>query len=372
MLCSEDHALALADEFYSAALGTTSWYSALDGLAKATGSRSGELITVGADASVPVNLMTNTDPELHVAFAAARGGDPTVNPRVNAGMRAAILKVQAENDFITPDEHRTHPHYNEFARPWDIPYICLATLDRCEDLLVGLAVLRSEKQGHINAQERAVFASLAPHVRAAVRMQMALESNGLALLTGTMEALGMPVFVCRRNGSVQTLTASAEELARSGRGISLRNQKMRAFHDEDDKALSDAIERAAQGLQRLGAPATQTLVVRDQNESISPLVLDVMLLPSAAREFTSGPRVLVVARGSRGNDSRKAAILQSIYGFTSAETDIALQLAQGKATEAIAQERGVAIGTVRAQIKSLLAKLGVSRQVELVARLSEF
>jgi DNA-binding CsgD family transcriptional regulator len=32
----------------------------------------------------------------------------------------------------------------------------------------------------------------------------------------------------------------------------------------------------------------------------------------------------------------------------------------------------VAVGTVRAQIKSMLAKLGVSRQVEFVARLNEF
>ena len=59
-------------------------------------------------------------------------------------------------------------------------------------------------------------------------------------------------------------------------------------------------------------------------------------------------------------------------GFTSAETDIALQLARGQSTEAIAQHRKVAVGTVRAQIKSMLAKLGVSRQVEFVARLNEF
>ena len=52
--------------------------------------------------------------------------------------------------------------------------------------------------------------------------------------------------------------------------------------------------------------------------------------------------------------------------------NIALQLAQGKTTETIAQERKVVVGTVRAQIKSLLSKLGVNRQVELVATLNEF
>jgi DNA-binding CsgD family transcriptional regulator len=102
------------------------------------------------------------------------------------------------------------------------------------------------------------------------------------------------------------------------------------------------------------------------------MVLDVMSLPSVALEFSSAPRVVVVARGSRGDGARRAAMLQGVYGFTSAETDIALQLARGQSTEAIAQQRKVAVGTVRTQIKSMLGKLGVSRQVELVARLNEF
>jgi DNA-binding NarL/FixJ family response regulator len=48
-----------------------------------------------------------------------------------------------------------------------------------------------------------------------------------------------------------------------------------------------------------------------------------------------------------------------------------IQLAQGKLPEPIAKQRNVSIGTVRAQIKALLAKAGVSRQVELVARLDQ-
>jgi DNA-binding CsgD family transcriptional regulator len=58
--------------------------------------------------------------------------------------------------------------------------------------------------------------------------------------------------------------------------------------------------------------------------------------------------------------------------MTSAETDIALQLSEGKSAEAIAENRGVSVGTVRAQIKALLAKAGLSRQIELVARLNQF
>jgi DNA-binding CsgD family transcriptional regulator len=39
--------------------------------------------------------------------------------------------------------------------------------------------------------------------------------------------------------------------------------------------------------------------------------------------------------------------------------------------EFIAAKRGVAVETVRTQIKAIMAKLGVSRQAELVVRLGE-
>jgi len=372
MLRSDERWLSIADEFYSAAVDHSRWYSALEGLATATGSRSGELITIGSDAVVPINLMTNIDPIINEDFRACRGGDPAFNPRVNAGMRSPVLKIMAECDFMTPEEHAVHPHYAEFARPWDIPYICLATLERRNDLLIGLAVVRSAREGHINSEQREVFASLAPHVRAAVRMQIALEGNGAVLLKGALEALAIPAFVCGRLGEVQAMTAQAEELARGGRGLIMRQRHLRAFRDDEDKALSDAIARAARGLERPGAPAMSSVAIRGTDESGTPLVLDVMSLPSVALELSSTPRVLIVARGARGSESRKAAVLQGIYGFTSAETDVALQLAQGKSAETLAQERKVAVGTVRVQIKSVFAKLGVGRQAELVAKLSEF
>ena len=372
MLRSDEQWLSIVDEFIGAAVDQTRWYGALEKLASATGSRSGQLISIGENAAVPVNMLTHVEPEAQQAFVDCGGGDPSINPRVKAGIVAPLLQSIAERDFLTEDEHASNPHYRDFARPWDIPFICLTTLERRSDLVIGLSVLRSAREGHIGAEERAIFDSLAPHVRSAVRMQLALEGKGAELVKGTLEALSVAAFVCSGRGAVQALTEQGEALVRGDRNLSLRARRLRAFRDEDDKALSDAIDRAGRGIERPGVPAMHTVVVRGASDSLAPTILDVMPLPKSALEFSSGPRVVVVARGSRGGDTRKAALLQGVYGFTSAETDIALQLARGQSTETIAQERRVAVGTVRAQIKSMLAKLGVSRQVELVARLNEF
>lgn len=73
------------------------------------------------------------------------------------------------------------------------------------------------------------------------------------------------------------------------------------------------------------------------------------------------------------SDEKALALADRFYSAAlGADTaEVALQVAHGQTAESIAAARGIVVGTVRAQIKRLLAKLGVKRQVELVARLSQ-
>jgi DNA-binding CsgD family transcriptional regulator len=373
LIRDDGHWLALTDKFHQAALDGTGWYAALQGLAAATGSSHGELICVGKDAAVPLHILTDSDPALLDDFMELRGGDPNVNPRVKAGMEAPVLKVLAESDFLTVDEHRRHAHYDEFARPWNIPYICLTTLDREPGLLTGLATPRSEKDGHITAEQRRAFETIAPHVRAAVRTHVALEGHGDALLAGALEALSMPAFICDRTGYVRKMTPAAEALVSRGRGLQLKLRQLTATLPADSQSLSDAIHAAALPRDKVGAPLDRSIVVREREGDMTPLVVDVIALPNHRFQLNFLPRVLVLIRGASPETSarRRKVILQTVFGLTPAETDIALQLHAGKSPEAIAASRNVSLATVRSQIKALLAKSGASRQAELVARMSQ-
>jgi DNA-binding NarL/FixJ family response regulator len=57
--------------------------------------------------------------------------------------------------------------------------------------------------------------------------------------------------------------------------------------------------------------------------------------------------------------------------LTSRERQVLADLAAGKRAATIAEESVVSLATVRAQIRSILAKLGVSSQLEAVALLRE-
>lgn len=367
MVRDDEQWLALTDAFYSAALSQNGWYEALHGLAEATGSANGELIGLGANSTVPFNIFTNIDPAFVQDFIDVGGGDPALNPRVNAGSKAPPLKVLAESDFITPDEHKRHPHYQEFAVKWGIPYSCITTLERSNGILIGLAVARTESQGHITSEQREIFTSIAPHVRAAVRMQIALEGEGAALLVGAMDALSMPAFIHDREGKVRASTPAAEQLLAADRGLQLRAGRLAATHPADDKALNDAISHALRDRIAGEAPKVQTIIVRHGYSTAPSMVLDVVALPSRPFELGFAPRVMVLARGERGSEERRAVILKTAYALSPAETEIAIHVANGIAPDVIATMRGASVATVRFQIKSILTKLGVKRQVELAS-----
>jgi len=367
---SNEQWFSLIDAFQSAALGERSWEAALQGLALTTGSQSAQLIGRKADLTVLFNIMTNTDPALLKMSEDLQ----SINPRPPVVLRTPLLETVTDADVLPAAECRRNAFYAEVLRPWDRPFFCATVLERHEDLFVTLGVMRSQAAGHILEEQRGTFALLLPHVRAALRLHAALETKAAGVLAGAMEQLAIPLFLCDRSGRVRALTAAAEALVASGGSLELKDGRLHAARLEDTRALEEAIRAALPVKREPGLPAARTVVVHGGEPGAAPIVLDVFALPTRAGSLSVAsvlPQVLIVACGRRRVDARRAAILATVYELTAAETDIAQQLAAGQSAAIIAERRGVAVGTVRAQIKNILTKLGLRRQTELAVRLNQ-
>ncbi len=369
MHLGDEEWLAIVEAFNAAALGAGSWYEALAVFAGATGSRSGQLIGLGSQKSLPFNWITDLGPEYIEEFTATGGADPAVNPIVRVGTQIPVMKIVASGDFLTPQERRSNSFLAEHMLRHDIPHICLTPLIKEGDMLVGLAVIRSGRQGEIEARQRALFASLAPHVRAAVRTQLALEHQGSQLMAGAMEALALDAFICDQRGVVRGFTPTAEALVSHGGALQLHHGLLQGTQPAETRALTDAIAAAAGGLSRPGPPLSSTLLIHGQ--LLSPLIVQILPLPRREFPFGFEPRVLVVVRGARPAPDRLRGLLQVVYKLTTAEADVALRLCTGQPPEIIATARNASLGTVRAQIRAIYTKLGVHRLSELISCLNQ-
>lgn len=366
---TDDEVAAAAAAFQAAGLGDKPWLEALEGLARLTGSKGGELIGLGRQAAVPFNWMTGVAPEAPAEFIAAGGGDPRVNSRVRIGMAAPEMAVLDEAAFTSAEDAVRFPAYGEWLRRHDLAFICLSPLLRQDGLLVGLALMRSEAQGNVTADQRRAFSAVVPHVRAAVRTQMAIDGRGLSLATSVLDALSNAIFVCDGDRRVLTLSPAAEAMAATGQTLRLVRGMLCGARDVDTPTLRAAIAAAAASTGALRAPP-RPVVLRDAKGD-RPTLAEVCAAPGHYA-LRYGAAALVVLRPPGQDEARLVDMTRTLFQLTRAEARVAASLASGMGPQAIAEATGVAVGTIRTHVRRIFEKCGVRTQIELLALLARF
>jgi DNA-binding CsgD family transcriptional regulator len=350
---------AVADEFAAAALDGSRWIGALRAMADATGSKHGQLIGIGGPRSIPFNWVSELDEKPIRDFVAIGGGSPEINPRVHAGTMTDVLEIAHEDHYEAALPHLKSNIYLDYSAEHDIPNGCQTKLSEDEHGLIGLALLRSERDGRTTPDVHALFAAIVPHARSAVRIHAALERDAPLLLAGALERMGSAAFICDAHGLIRAMTPAAERHLTSG-ALRGGGGVLTAPGAGDATAIAAALAAAAM------APrgADPISIALSGNER--PLILDIAALPHLPWTLSLRPRLLVLVRSARTNTG-VSGLLQRAYALTGAEADIAIRLAMGEARSAIADAREVSLDTVRSQIKAIFAKLGVARETELAA-----
>ncbi|MCR5879700.1 hypothetical protein [Phenylobacterium sp. J367] len=199
--------------------------------------------------------------------------------------------------------------------------------------------------------------AVGPALALAVRTQLTIEAEAVRMATGLLRRAGLQPIVCTPDGDVLD---GPDGEAQARLPLRLAGGRISAACRSEDALLRAAVRAAAEHGRE------QVLVLGRDTDS--PAVADV--LPPLTGPPCFRRHALILLRGRSGGSQGRAPILQQLYGLTSAEAMIAVAVAEGAPVADIAARRGVAASTVRAQVKTVLAKVGVGRQVELVQRLA--
>ncbi len=349
--------------FLAAPFEEDGWNAALRLFARRTGSSRAQLLGLGDDATL-FNFMPDIDAAYQREFVEIEGWRPEVNWRVAASGRP--LEILSEAHYDIARQHSGTDDYEEHIRKWDGVHGCQTVLVEGDGLLVGLAALRSERDGRTGQRDRKLFAAGATYALAAVRMQQAMAQRGAAITVGAFDAIDVAAFLIDRHGAVAALSAAAEAIVGDGAGgaLRLRRGRLGAARRDADTALQAALGRALNGeaMQQhwIGSP-------QEGGGEGGGLLCEIFRLPRREWDFGFDPRVLVVARRAADIPAMRVVPLRAALGLTAAEAEIALRLANGEAREDIAAGRGTSAQTLGTQIKSILRKSDVAREAELTA-----
>lgn len=240
-------------------------------------------------------------------------------------------------------------------------------MQKDEEGVIGLALLRSHKEGSTSQEQLKRFQTVAPFVHMATKVQTQLQGQGPLLLAEAFEAMSLSAFVCDAEGRILANTPSAETLFSDG-WLLKQLGHLTGGDGVNASLLRRAISRCGRrGL--VGLPRCESVVLRAPLKP-EPLVLDVTSIAEPSRNIFQRRRVLVLARRSRYSGHNRIAILRACFGLTQAEAGIAVAILGGLDRQSISRSRGVSAGTVQTQMKSIFQKVHVRRESELVAVLS--
>lgn len=350
----------MAELFADAPLNPGGWDIAVAALAEFTGAGRAHMAGFGGDNALPFSRFVGMD-ELPVDDQIKVGAaDPRRSWRLGAS--GGVLEIVGEEQYAALRARPESDSYNEICEVADIPYGAQAILWSEGGAKVGIATFRGRLEGPASRAQLARFALAAPHARVAVRMQRAIEFQGVALTLGAIEALQGAAFLLDRGARVVQMSPAAEKAVRDG-WLRIVDRRLAARASTDNAHLRFAIERALLG----SKPIPERIWLAPRESDTERAWFEVYMLPTRDWATLFCPRVLVVLHRTAPIDPEHVATLRTLFGLTPGEADIAIRLANGMPRGAIAHARGSTPGTIAIQLKHVLHKLGAGREGELVA-----
>jgi DNA-binding CsgD family transcriptional regulator len=364
-----------------ASLDPQIWPEALAALALATGSSTGQLVGMDERGRITTHWLTGV-PEVERRGIEEFGlSDPQVNPRRRIGMNAPPMQLVADQDHVDADMRRRHPIYAEVFDRLDLAHNCQVVLLRHDDILLRASVTRTRAEGPLTAADFRSFAALAPHLQAAARLQLVLDSARNEALLESLDAIAAPAFLLDDRGLLLAATGAAEALAAAGEVVRVRGREIQAAVDQDQPLLEHAILSALAQLRGELAAANDVLRLRSAAGGAG-VAFEVQALPARRPGMIRGAAVIMVARArwdsgaactQPPSDIRlDLAGVRRAFGLTMAEAEIAEAVANGLTSNEIAGRRGVSPETVHSQVKAVLAKTRCPRRARVSAVLRPF
>jgi DNA-binding CsgD family transcriptional regulator len=252
--------------------------------------------------------------------------------------------------------------YNEWIRPMgDDTYRCLGGVIRHGETTGHIGLHRGRTQAVFDGRDLQVVQDCVDHLGRLfdIRRRLNRATHYGRSLHATLDMVEHAVFTLSAGGTMIDCNRAADAMLRRQDVLMMRQRRLVARDGHDDGALQAALRAAGA---REGAQGGAVLL---QREAGPPYMV------SLAPVWTGQARqTVLIVTDPDSRDTSLSSRVRALYGLTRAEAEIVTALCDGRALEQLSQERGVALSTVRTQMKAIYLKMDCSRQSELVARVA--
>lgn len=176
----------------------------------------------------------------------------------------------------------------------------------------------------------------------------------------TLEQVAIGVIVADCNGHLIECNAAAERILSRDDGIMVRWGQLKTPRVFETSKLTKMIANAA--ARQSETSSDHMLVARSGGGA--PYAVTVAPLGADLSIYEQPLAMVLITNPDELRPSQKT--LAELFGFSPAESNLAVALLQGRKLHQIAEDRGVRITTVRTQLSSILKKTGTGGQADLI------
>jgi DNA-binding CsgD family transcriptional regulator/PAS domain-containing protein len=297
------------------------------------------------------------------------------NPRAAYAFQGRNLGQPILCDYLLIDERAMDrdPYYVKFLGVCDLRYFLSGQILNTPDAVGIVAVQRSRKQGHVQADDVERMRRLLPHLQQAYDVSLRLRQTARAARTfeDLLDWLADGVAAVRPDGRMVHANAAFHAIARRGDGVRIRRGHVEfalgAPRERFAQALA-AVARLRAGEANSGAPADFGL---PRAGGGMPYIVSVRPLPRGERSARDGAAALVFVHDPQARNPGMVRLMREVFGFTEAEAGVAEALRAGMPLGDYARERKVSINTVYTHLRRIKDKTGASRLPDLIRRLND-
>ena len=348
----------VVDQIFEAAFVTELWPSVLSSICERLPAWAGALVATGSSGDTRF-VTTQGYAKSYEEFSAS--GMRYDNRRTRRHLASAYLGFLRDLDTCSQAELDSDPIYENFLYPHDIAWTVGSLIPvPTADMLV-FDFCRRQADGPFEREQVSQLDLVRPHLARSALLASRFGLEKARSGVRTLELLGLPAALISSLGTVRA--ANGPFLACQP-AISIgRHDRL---HIAEQKA-SGLLAAALHDLSDLSF--VRSFALRARGDDPAFVVHLVPIVRTARDVFSDGDALLVVTPVTMP-EAPPRNLLTALFDFTPAEARIASLIVTGQSVSQIAASTGVGLETIRSQLKSVLSKTGVHRQVDLVRLLS--
>ncbi|PHJ41861.1 LuxR family transcriptional regulator [Vibrio sp. PID23_8] len=251
----------------------------------------------------------------------------------------------------------------------DVYHVMSVDIATSDGGTVKLRITRPEAAQNFSSEDKALCQMLVSHLKRALDIHHQLDrSHSLgSMYNEAISRLSIATVQIDESGRVLEQNVFANELLMQEDGLKVQGGKLTAHYPNDNRELKQLIHNSFKMVRESDRPILPEAmsVARPSGEVNLGVVVEVIPSP-AWQNGTGHGKAVVYIRDSVAKSQASSHVAKKIFGLTSAETALTLELANGLSLEEAAERLNIRRNTARAHLRSIFSKTGVRRQTELV------